>query len=503
VSSPGEGGAKGGGDPAGGGAKGGGAPAGGGAKGGGGAAGGGAKGGGAKDGGGAARGPSRPPGAQQRPPQIVAPPPGPASRAWSQRASAVESPAFDARREARAEASGAEQGPIVYAEARGVNVFDVDGNCYVDLTAGFGAQLLGHGAEGPARALAAQAGRLWQALGDVYSADVKVALLERLAALYPEPGARVLLGQSGADAVTAAMKTALLATGRPGVIAFEASYHGMSYAPLAASGLRASYREPFREQLSGHVHFVPFPRWAGADAAESLRAVRALLARGDVGLVLIEPVLGRGGCVPAPAGFLAELVRVTRAAGALTAFDEIWTGLGRSGAWLLGPAEGALPDLVCLGKGLGGGLPLSACVGRGGVMAAWGKGPGEVVHTATFHGAPLACATALAALDEIEAGKLVERSARVGAWLRGWIERCQLPGVRDVRGRGLMVGVELGGGARALAVCRALLAEGYIVLGGGAGGETLTLTPPLVIEESLLMGFVEALGRALGQGGGG
>jgi 4-aminobutyrate aminotransferase / (S)-3-amino-2-methylpropionate transaminase / 5-aminovalerate transaminase len=180
--------------------------------------------------------PPGPPGARQRPPKIVAPPPGPVSRAWSARASAVESPAFDARREARREASGAEQGPIVYAEARGVNVFDVDGNCYVDLTAGFGAQLLGHGAEGPARALAAQGQKLWQALGDVYSSDVKIALLERLAALYPEPGARVLLGQSGADAVTAAMKTALLATGRPGVVAFEGSYHGMSYAPLAASG---------------------------------------------------------------------------------------------------------------------------------------------------------------------------------------------------------------------------------------------------------------------------
>ncbi|HEU4409331.1 MAG TPA: aminotransferase class III-fold pyridoxal phosphate-dependent enzyme [Polyangiaceae bacterium] len=440
--------------------------------------------------------------APQRPPQMVVRPPGPASRAWAQRASAVESPAFDARREARQQASGAEQGPIVYAEARGVNVLDVDGNCYVDLTAGFGAQLLGHGAEGPARALQAQAGRLWQALGDVYPADVKVALLERLAALYPEPGARVLLGQSGADAITAAMKTALLATGRPGVVAFEGSYHGLSYAPLAASGLRASYREPFREQLSGRVRFVPFPRWGGGDAEESLEAVKAALAPGDVGLVLVEPVLGRGGCVPAPKGFLAELVGVARAAGALTAFDEIWTGLGRSGAWLLGPAEGALPDLVCLGKGLGGGLPLSACVGRNGVMAAWAKGPGEVVHTATFHGAPLACATALAVLDEIEAGKLVERSARVGAWLRSWVERCQLPGVRDVRGRGLMVGVELAGAAEALAVSRALLAEGYIVLTGGTRGETLTLTPPLVIDEPLLVGFVEALGRALGQGGG-
>jgi 4-aminobutyrate aminotransferase / (S)-3-amino-2-methylpropionate transaminase / 5-aminovalerate transaminase len=434
----------------------------------------------------------------QLPPAIVAPPPGPRSLAWSRRAEAVESPAFGARREARREASGAGQGPIVYAEARGVNVVDVDGNRYVDLTAGFGAQLLGHGAEGPARALASQAARLGQALGDVYASEVKIELLERLAALYPEPGARVLLGQAGADAVTAAMKTALLATGRPGVVAFEGSYHGLSYAPLAASGLRASYREPFREQLSGHVRFVPFPR--AGEVERSLAALRALLRGGDVGLVLVEPMLGRGGCVPPPPGFLAALVGLAREAGALSAFDEIWTGLGRSGAWLLGPAEGAVPDLVCLGKGLGGGLPLSACVGRGEAMAAWAKGPGEVVHTATFHGAPLPCATALALLDELGAAGLVERSARVGAWLLGELGARELRGVREVRGRGLMVGVELGGGAEALAVCRALLAEGYIVLSGGAGGETLTLTPPLIIEEARLAGFVDALERVLDGG---
>ncbi len=438
----------------------------------------------------------------QEPPRVVVAPPGPRSRACAARASALESPAFEARREARRGASGAEQGPVVYAEAFGANVVDVDGNRYVDLTAGFGAQLLGHGAEGPARALAAQAGRLWQALGDVYPSEVKIELLGRLAALYPEPGARVLLGQAGADAVTAAMKTALLATGRPGVVAFGGSYHGMSYAPLAASGLRASYREPFREQLSGHVRFVPFPRGA-AEGERTLEALRSALRAGDVGLVLIEPILGRGGCVPAPPGFLSELVGLAREAGALSAFDEIWTGLGRSGAWLLGPAEGAVPDLVCLGKGLGGGLPLSACVGRGEAMAGWARGPGEVVHTATFHGAPLACATAIALLDGLEAGGLVERSARVGAWWREAIAARALPGVREVRGRGLMVGVELGGGAEALAACRALLAEGYLVLSGGAGGETLTLTPPLVIDQALLAGFVDALGRALGRGAGG
>jgi 4-aminobutyrate aminotransferase/(S)-3-amino-2-methylpropionate transaminase len=388
-------------------------------------------------------------------------------------------------------------GPIVYASARGSNVVDVDGNVYVDLTAGFGAELLGHQHPRVLAALEAQSVRLCHALGDVYTADARIALMESVAALFPEPRARVILGQSGADAVTAALKTAMLATAKPGVIAFEGSYHGMSYAPLAASGLRASYRDPFAAQLNPHVRFVPFPRSGEVD--RSLTEVRKALAAGDVGSVLVEPILGRGGCVPSPPSFLRELASLTSAAGALLIADEIWTGLGRAGSMLTTVDEEVTADLICLGKGLGGGLPISACVGRESVMQAWAKGPEETVHTATFHGAPLACATALALLDVLKAEQIPQRARRVGAaWMDQIREACSgIPAVLDVRGRGMMIGIEIDGSGRAMAISRMLLERGYIVLTGGTRGETLTLTPPLVIAENLLASFVDALRETL------
>ncbi len=438
--------------------------------------------------------------AGQEPPKVIVPPPGPVSRQLAARLSAVECPAFDARRAARAAASGAEQSPIVYASGRGSNVIDVDGNRYVDLVAGFGALLLGHAPKRVARAVEAQSERLWLALGDVYAADVKVALCERLARLLPEPGARVMLGLSGADAVTAALKTAVLATGKSGVLAFHGAYHGLSYAPLAACGLHDAFRAPFAAQLGSHVTFLPYP--ATESALDACRMqVRATLESGRFGAVIVEPILGRGGCVVPPAGFLPALREACDAAGALLVADEVWTGLGRTGATLASVAAGVLPDLVCLGKGLGGGMPISACVGRARFMEAWGAHGGSAIHTATHFGAPLACAAASATLDALSLEKLDVRAREVGErWALALVERTQGQGVNAVRGRGLMVGVELeGGGARALAVSRALLLRGYLVLTGGARGDALTLTPPLNIDEPLLGGFTSALAEALAE----
>jgi 4-aminobutyrate aminotransferase / (S)-3-amino-2-methylpropionate transaminase / 5-aminovalerate transaminase len=433
-------------------------------------------------------------------PRITTVPPGPRSRELAGRLAAVESPAVGARREAREAASGAAQEPIVYARASGANVEDVDGNVYVDLAAGFGALLLGHRPPAVATALDAQLDRLWLALGDVYASDVKVTLVERLAAMFPERGARVLLGTSGADAVTAALKTAMLATGRPGVVAFRGAYHGLSYGPLAACGYSEGFRAPFAEQLGVPVTFAPYPgrpEEMGACAS----AVRDALAAAPIGAVLVEPILGRGGCVVPPADLLATLRDLCDRSGALLVADEIWTGLGRAGAPLASAAAGVVPDVVCLGKGLAGGLPLSACIGRGRVMAAWGEHGGSAIHTATHFGAPLACAAALALLEEIEAKALSRRASETGErWRRTLEERVAARGVREVRGRGMMVGVELAGGAaRALAVSRALLRRGYIVVTGGTGGDVLTLTPPIDISERLLEGFVDALDLVLAE----
>ena len=434
----------------------------------------------------------------QQGPRVVSPPPGPRSRALADRLAAVEYPASAARRARRQEQAGASQLPIAYATAVGSNVVDADGNRYVDLTAGFGALLLGHGDPAPARALAEQGERLWHALGDVYAADVKVELLEALAALAPFEGARVVLGQSGSDAVSAALKTALLTTGRPGLVAFSGGYHGLSYGPLAVCGYRDSFRTPFAPQLNPHVNFAPFP-WRADEVPAALAAVAAALDRGDVGAVVLEPVLGRGGCVPAPAGFLAAVGELARAAGALVVADEVWTGLGRAGSLLASVAQGLVPDLICLGKGLGGGLPLAACVGSPAAMAGWGQGSGDLVHTTTFSGAPLACATSLALLGQLRARDLPARAAAVGG---RWVQKIHttlqgLPGYVEARGCGLMVGLELASPALAFEVSRGLLADGYLVLGGGRNYEALTLTPALTIDEDLLDGFTAALARRL------
>jgi 4-aminobutyrate aminotransferase-like enzyme len=431
-------------------------------------------------------------------PEVRVAPPGPRSRELAARLAAVECPAVDARRDARARHSETDQTPIVYARGVGANVTDVDDNRYVDLSAGFGALLLGHVPAVVGQAIDEQRERLWLALGDVHASDAKVVLCERLAGLFPGERPRVMLGSTGADAVTAALKTAALATGRSGVLAFDGAYHGLSHGPLAACGLHASFREPFAAQLNPHVTFAPYPA-SSAALAGTMSVVARALARGDVGAVLVEPVLGRGGCVVPPRAFLPSLRAACDRAGALLVCDEIWTGLGRSGAWLASVEAGALPDVVCLGKGLGAGLPISACIGSERAMAAWGAHGGATIHTATHFGAPLACAAAVATLGALEQARLPERARAVGArWAQRLAERSADRGVVEVRGRGLMIGVALeGGAARALAVTRALLERGWIVLTGGPRGDVLTLTPALDIDERLLDAFAEALADAL------
>jgi 4-aminobutyrate aminotransferase/(S)-3-amino-2-methylpropionate transaminase len=421
------------------------------------------------------------------PPQIKVTPPGPSSRTWLVRHAHVAAPMGPAI------PPGPPSG-IVYATGRGSNVTDVDGNRYVDLAGGFGALLLGHLHPAVQRVVALQSERLLQALGDLYPADAKIALLERLTRLYPEAGAKGIVAQSGSDAVSAALKTAVLATGKPGVLAFSSAYHGLGYGPLAACGLRESYRAPFAEQLGRHVSFAPYP-FDAENAESSLEQCRARLLQGDVGAILIEPVLGRGGVVTPPAGFLAELSRLAREHLALLIADEIWTGLGRAGSLLTSVSQGVTPDLICLGKGLGGGLPISALIGSSSVMQSWRR-EAEVVHTSTFAGSPLAASAAIATLDVLSREQLPERSASVGerflSELRGALSGSIL--VRDVRGRGLMIGVDLGErpGAASRLMFR-LLRAGYITSTGGGRREVLVLTPPLNIDEGVLFGAISVI----------
>ena len=430
-------------------------------------------------------------------PELKSRPPGPSSRSWLVRHAHRAAPMGPKPRHEPGDLRAPPAG-IVYASAKGSNVIDVDSNRYVDFAAGFGAMLLGHSHPSVLRVIDFQSKRLLMALGDVFPADAKIALLERLAALHPDPHARVVLGQSGADAVTAALKSALLFTGKPGVIAFGGAYHGLSHAPLAACGLRESYRAPFAEQLNPHVTFADYPAKA-EDLDRVLGQVRAALATGQVGAILVEPILGRGGVIVPPAEFLPELAKLAHEFGALSIADEIWTGLGRSGKMLFSLQEGFTPDLVCLGKGLGGGLPISALVGRGEVLEAWRR-DAEVVHTSTFAGNALSCATSLATLDVISRGRLPDRATRVGAQLQLMLEtRLQrFPKVK-VRGAGFMIALDLGDRpGRASQLALRLLERGYITSTGGGRREVLVLTPPLTLAESLLDGFVSALDFCIG-----
>lgn len=385
-------------------------------------------------------------------------------------------------------------GGIVYATGRGSNVVDVDGNRYVDLAGGFGALLVGHRHPTVERVVSLQSERLMQALGDLYPSDAKIALLEKLTRLYPAPNAKGILAQSGSDAVSAALKTAKLTTGKPGVLAFTAAYHGLGYGPLAACGLRESYRAPFAEELNPHVAFATYPV-RSEDSARSLEECRARLLEGRVGAVLIEPVLGRGGVAAPPPGFLRELRQLAREHAALFIADEVWTGLGRAGNWLSAVAEGVVPDLICLGKGLGGGLPISAVIGSAEVMQSWRR-EAEVVHTATFAGAPLAASAAIATLDVLTKERLPERAAQIGTRYLSELQAA-LAGsekVRQVRGRGLMLGIDLGqrpGSASRL--MQRLLKAGYIASTGGGQREVLVLTPPLNIDEDVLFGSLAVI----------
>lgn len=408
-------------------------------------------------------------------PSPLGPSPGPRSRALVDRLALRECPAITARRARRAQALGvADTDPIVWAEALGSNVRDADGGVYVDMTAGFGVAAVGHRHPQVVAAGQAQLGRLPHAMGDAFPDPTRVALLEALARRTGLD--RGILGCSGSDAVDAALKTARVATGRERILAFEASYHGLATGVLATTHYKASaFATPFAGRLGSVVDHVPF-----GTTPPDLSAY---------GAVLVEPIQGRGGMRPAPAGWLADLRSRCSRDGALLVLDEIFTGCGRTGSWFAAQAEGVLPDLICVGKGLASGFPISACMGRAEVMDAWGASRGEALHTQTFLGNPVGCAMALACLDVLATDGLPDRAARVGT---AWREGLGRFGV--VRGRGLMLGLALDD---ALGVSRRLMAEGWIALPAGVDGEVLGLSPALNISESLLDGFLDALERCL------
>ena len=403
-------------------------------------------------------------------------------RRWAERLSQVES----------RNVTRLEKLPPFWTHASGGAVQDVSGRSFLDFSGAFGVALAGHRHGRIVDGIREQAGRLIHGMGDIHPPAAKVEFLEALAALLPWRSSGTILGLSGSDAVEAALKTAHLATGRLGVIAFEGSYHGLTLGALAATD-REHFRRPFTGRLVDHVRFVPFPS-TPAEADRVLDQVSDLFAGKapvPVGAVIVEPIQGRAGVRIPPEGFLAELGRRTRAGGALLVADEIFTGMGRTGSLFASEHDGMVPDLICLGKALGGGMPLSACCGPRDVMDAWPRSTGEAIHTSTFLGHPLSCAAGLGFLAVLEADDLAGRARRLGDYALGYLE-AELGGcerVVEVRGRGLMLGVELrrrGGAAPGAEVAARALEQGLIVLPAGAAGEVVELTPPATLTRGQL-----------------
>ncbi len=410
--------------------------------------------------------------------------PGPNSRARVDELAKHECPAVTARRARRAASLGTDQDdPVVWASAVGANVEDVDGNRFVDLMAGFGVAFVGHRHPAVVAAATRQTHTLIHAMGDAWPDRSRIALLGLLAGVAPGDLSVSILGLSGSDAVDAAVKTAVLKTGRSGVLTFDGGYHGLATGVLPLQGYKSAFSEPFAGLLRD-----PGPRLAfGCPIAD----VDAALAGGDVGLILVEPVQGRGGMRPAPDGWLGDLRDAAHRHGALLCFDEIQCGMGRTGYWFACEHDNVVPDLMCIGKALAGGFPLSACIGTPEAMNGWAASTGEALHTQTFLGHPVGCAAALATIETIDDGDLIGWAKRRGDFLRTALESTGV----SVRGRGLMLGIELGDSS--FAVSRALLRRGWICLPAGMRGEVIGLTPPVCMTQAQMESLSVALTEAI------
>jgi acetylornithine aminotransferase len=358
--------------------------------------------------------------------------------------------------------------PITLVRGKGARVWDDAGNEYVDLVAGIAVCAVGHAHPKVVEAVATQLATLGH-VSNLYLTQPAVALAERLVDLAGVPG-RVFFANSGAEANEAALKLARKATGRPGFVSAEGSFHGRTMGALAVTGQPAK-RAPF-EPLPGPVTFVPY-----GDAAALRTAVTP-----DTAALILEPIQGENGVVPPPPGYLAAAREACDRNGALLILDEVQTGVGRTGTWFAWQAAGVRPDVMTLAKGLGGGLPIGACVGFGPAGDTLVAGD----HGSTFGGNPVVCAAALAVLDVIETEGLLDAAKALGERLAA----NAAPHVDTVRGAGLLRGLVLRDPVAkpAEAVARE---HGFLV--NAIGDDVLRLVPPLVVTPADLDAFTDAL----------
>jgi 4-aminobutyrate aminotransferase len=368
--------------------------------------------------------------------------------------------------------------PLFVRRAAGCMVEDVDGNVYLDAQAGVATASTGHCHPAVAEAIAAQARELIHICGTDFHYGGYGAVCERLNGLAGalSPGRplhwQTFLTNSGTEAVEAALKLARNHTRRTAIIAFRGGFHGRTYGSLSLTASKTKYRKHFGPFLPGVFH----ADWGDAASVED-QLFGHLVAPEDVAAMVVEPVLGEGGYLLPPPDFLPSLRRLCDAHGILLVFDEVQSGMGRTGKMFAAEHYGVVPDVIVLAKGLASGMPLGAMMARRELMT-WPAGS----HGSTCAGNPVCCAAALTTLDLLEGG-LVENSERQGTTLRARLAESLTTavGVEEIRGLGLMVGVELDSHQRASAVANLCFRRGLLVL--ECGHKAIRISPPLIVDD--------------------
>jgi len=423
-------------------------------------------------------------------PRILTELPGPRGRALIARDQAVASPSLT-----RAY-------PLVAESGSGYFVTDVDGNRFLDFAAGIAVASTGHSHPAVVAAIKAQADRLIHIAATDFYEPRYTEFMERLAAIAPfQEKARVFLTNSGTEAVEGAIKLARYHTHRAGIIAFEGGFHGRTMGALSLTNSKLKQRAGFGPLLP-MVHHAPFPHiraWreeSGGDGSAELEVLRSsifgrLIAPSDVAAIVVEPIQGEGGYFPAPASFLAALREMCDQHGILLIVDEIQSGMGRTGRWWAVEHAGIEPDIVTSAKGIASGMPLGAFIARESVWT-WPSG----AHGSTFAGNPVCVAAGLATLDLIESG-LMANAAAMGDRLRDGLEQVAAGSrsVRDIRGKGLMLGVEFGSHDAANAVQQAAFERGLLTL--ECGQASLRFSPPLIVDAAAVDTAVRIFAEAL------
>jgi 4-aminobutyrate aminotransferase len=386
--------------------------------------------------------------------------------------------------------------PFVMERGEGCWVTDVDGNQFLDFTAGIAVVSTGHSHPKVVAAIEEQARRFLHMSGTDFYYRSEIELAERLEAkILPGIPARVFFTNSGAEAIEGAMKLARFTTGRPSYVAFIGGFHGRTFGALSLTASKASQRRGFAPLLSSVFH-APYPVASrNITTDDSLKRIEELFATvappESVAAVFVEPIQGEGGYLVPPDDFLPRLRELTKKHGILLVADEVQSGMGRTGKFLAIEHTGVDPDIVCLAKGIASGLPLGAFVAREEQMS-WPPGS----HGSTFGGNPVACAAALATLDLIEEG-LMDNAARVGAVLKDGLRDIASghQDVSDVRGRGLMLALELKTPELANRLVQSAFERGLLLL--TAGTRAVRISPPLVLTEDEAATGLEIIASAL------